>query len=80
MSCRTCQSYLQWPETMVEVTLDSLRSLPLYLYLILSYLILSYLILSYLTMTGKSARLFTRTRIVMSGAENQWSVVLYGTV
>ena len=54
----------------MEATFDSLRSLPLYLYLILSYL----------TMTGKSARLFTRTRIVMSGAANQWSVVLYSAV
>ena len=35
MSCRTCQRYLQCPGIMVEATLDSLRSLPLFLYLIL---------------------------------------------
>ena len=35
MSCRTCQRYLQCPGIMVEVTFDFLRSLPLFLYLIL---------------------------------------------
>ena len=54
---------------MVEATFDFLRSLPLFLYLILQ---------SY--NDRKAARLFTRTRIVMSGAANQLSIVLYNAV
>ena len=54
---------------MVEATFDSLISLPLILYLILQ---------SY--NDRKAARLFTRTRIVMSGAVNQLSTVLYSAV